>query len=350
MMPARAGACLLALMLCACGGGGAATPARIGRTTDPGPPLWTARWQSELDRDHPLVGRIVEPLSGRSVGPRAVIDALAQADVVVLGEKHDNPDHHVLQARVIESLSRHGRRGPVVFEQLELADQSRVDAYLREHPGDAGGLGAALDWKDSGWPAYSMYLPVFRAALDLGGGVRAGSMDRETTHAVSRDGLEVLQPSLVKLFRLDAELPAATQESLRSEMRDAHCGMLPEAMLDVMITVQRARDATLAEAVLRALHDSESGSAVLVTGNGHARADRGVPADLRAAGVGNLISLGLLEVRSELTSVAEYGAAWDAEAPPFDYVAFTPRASDADPCEALRGRFDSHGERGATAP
>jgi uncharacterized iron-regulated protein len=126
--------------------------------------------------------------------------------------------------------------------------------------------------------------------------------------------------------------------------------MLPEAMLDAMVTVQRARDATLAAALRRALQDSETMSAMLVAGNGHGRTDRGVPADLREASDAKVLSLGLLEVRDGLTTSADYGEAWDSAVPPFDFVAFTPRISDADPCEELRNRFGERARHDATEP
>ena len=58
-------------------------------------------------------------------------------------------------------------------------------------------------------------------------------------------------------------------DSLREEMRQAHCSMRPESMLDAMVLVQRARDAMLASQTHAAL--ARAGSVVLIAGNGHAR-------------------------------------------------------------------------------
>ena len=51
--------------------------------------------------------------------------------------------------------------------------------------------------------------------------------------------------------------------------------MAPEAMVDAMIDVQRARDATLADVVARARRGATA--RVLIAGAGHVRRDRGAP-------------------------------------------------------------------------
>jgi uncharacterized iron-regulated protein len=62
----------------------------------------------------------------------------------------------------------------------------------------------------------------------------------------------------------------------------AHCDALPEDMLPGMVGVQRLRDAVLARAVVRAMDDT-GGPVAVITGNGHARRDWGMPAILALA-------------------------------------------------------------------
>jgi hypothetical protein len=106
-------------------------------------------------------------------------------------------------------------------------------------------------------------------------------------------------------------------------------------MLDPMALAQRARDATMAERMLAA----PARPVVLIAGDGHARADRGVPAQLRARSPGaRVVAVAFLEVQA------------DARAPgpgPYDYVWYTPRATDEDPC-AGSAASSSSGSSGAT--
>ncbi|MDP6175397.1 MAG: ChaN family lipoprotein, partial [Rhodospirillales bacterium] len=66
-------------------------------------------WVSPLDQGHPLAGRIWQVSPGRFVEPTQVEQAAEAADFVLAGEKHDNLDHHLLQARLLKSLIRAGR-------------------------------------------------------------------------------------------------------------------------------------------------------------------------------------------------------------------------------------------------
>jgi uncharacterized iron-regulated protein len=109
-------------------------------------------------------------------------------------------------------------------------------------------------------------------------------------------------------------------------------------MLDGMVFVQRVRDATLADGLERA---GTARGAVLIAGNGHVRRDRGVPSlVLRHTGVA-VLAVGLLEVRNDWSHPAEYASAFGASELPFDYVVFTPRASDKDHCAEIRAKHDA---------
>jgi hypothetical protein len=72
----------------------------------------------------------------------------------------------------------------------------------------------------------------------------------------------------------------------------------------------------------------------LIAGGGHARLDRAVPRYLSAAAPGaTVVSISLREVRHGQTEPASYVAS--GEEGPFDYVWFTPRGSDEDPCASF---------------
>ncbi len=61
-----------------------------------------------------------------------------------------------------------------------------------------------------------------------------------------------------------------------------------------------------------------------------------MPAHLARHAPGTTIaSLALLEVEATANAPADYAARFDG-ALPFDYVWFTPRVDDADPCEAFK--------------
>ena len=291
-------------------------------------------WISALGRDHALVGRLEATATRRTLEPSALFGALAAARVVVLGEKHDNPDHHALQAQAIDALVARGRKPAVVFEMIERGQQAALDAARTRAPGDVDAIAAALDWQRSGWPEWSLYRPVFASAVRHGLPIVAGSLDRADVMEVARRGTQALEPSFVAQHKLAEPSSDAPAEALREEMRQAHCSMMPESMLDAMVLVQRARDAMLASQTHAALE--RASSAVVIAGNGHARKDRGVPRYLeRAWGVESVV-LALLEVQPDVQELAGLAPDDAGGALPYDYVWLTPRATDEDPCAALR--------------
>ncbi len=297
----------------------------------PQPEPAPARWQSKLDIDHPLVGVIVDVAAQRRVSEAELTARVQAADIVLVGETHDNPDHHRLEAALLQAFATTHRAPAVVFEMLNREQQPVVDSSLATHPTDADALARAVAWDSSGWPAWSMYRPVFEAALASHGPILAAGLDRDRAMHIAREGVAALDPALVQVFGLAAPLPAEVQASMRHEMSEAHCGLLPESMLDSMVLVQRARDALLAERV-------HGRGALLIAGAGHVRRDQGVPAQLTRAYGASSLAIGLLQVNAGETSPELYAAAFAARTLPFDFVWFTPRANDVDHCAELRAK------------
>jgi uncharacterized iron-regulated protein len=287
-------------------------------------------WLTKLDRDNALVGKIWDLKAGAFIEASAAMERLAAARFVLLGERHDNPDHHRLQARVVEQLVVAGRRPGLVFEMLEVSQQAAVDEYLKRPDASAGGLGAALGWERTSWPPFREYLPIFEAAFVAKLPIFAGNVAQADAKALVKQGTAALAPERVKELRLAEAFPALLEASLADELRASHCGQLPEKYLGPMALAQHARDAQMAKVLTTA---GAKDGAVLIAGGGHARLDRGVPYYL-ALDTPSVIVASLLfrEVRHGDTEPKAYMA----EEGPFDYVWFTPRGSDEDPCAGFR--------------
>lgn len=306
--------------------------ARSPDTRSEGAPLREG-WASTLHREHPLAGRIWDVKGHRFVDEAELLRALVAARFVVLGERHDQGDHHQLQARLVRALAS-GRKPALAFEMLDVEQQPAVDASLARAPEDAEALARAVRWEDSGWPAFSLYRPVFSAGLERGLPIIAANLPRTQVRELVKRGPEALPPALRERLELDTPLPEDLARRMREEQDQAHCGHLPQAMLGPMVEAQRARDAHLADRLLAA--DRGDGG-VLITGNGHARTDRGAPAHLARRAPGRqVLSVGLLEVSPESPAPADYAASYSVSALPFDYVWFTPAQPQEDPCAPLR--------------
>jgi uncharacterized iron-regulated protein len=290
-------------------------------------------WQAPLGRTHPLAGRIWDTRARRFVSADELVAGLARARYVLLGERHDNPDHHRVQATVVRALIAAGRRPLVAFEMFSADDAAAIARHLAAAPRDAAGLAAAVDWARSGWPDWAYYEPIAQAALDAGLPIVAANLAPATARALGRGQRSALPDGLAARYPLHQPLPDGGQEALTTELYDAHCGHVPRERMDGMVLAQRARDAALADAMLGPASDG----AVLIAGAGHVRTDRGVPLYLRArAPEASIAVLAPIEVRDAWTRPADYTAAYGGRLP-FDWVWFTPRVGDRDPCASPRG-------------
>jgi uncharacterized iron-regulated protein len=278
------------------------------------------------DAPHPLAGRIHQTAGDRFVDQATLIADLAAADFVLLGERHDNPDHHRLQALLVGELQAASARPRVIaFEMIPADRQLSAVEHLQTHPGDAAGLGAAVDWSALGWPDWALYRPIAEVALASGAELVAADLSQTQKRAVFHEGPGVLQAAMVRRTGLDRQLPEPLATSLAQELRDAHCGEVLDPVVEGMFRVQRARDAMMAD---RLATVGRRAGGVLIAGNGHVRNDRGVPWYLgRIRPDARILSVGLLEVLDGVDSVPV-----DL---PFDYVWFTPRAGEDEPCGDL---------------
>jgi len=284
------------------------------------------RMGSPREPAQPRVGELWSVAAGRSIAWPELERRARAARFVLLGEVHDNPVHHRLEARVIAALATSPRPPAVVFEMLDRAQQSEVDAFLAEGRRDPDAFAARVGWAESGWPEFALYRPVFAAVLEgglpiLAAGLPRGAMGRDEPPAGWRERFGLAEP-----------LPPAEQAHRLEEMFESHCELIPREQLGPMVTMQRARDARMADALLRGAE--ARGQAVLVAGSGHARRPD-VPELLERAGTARsaTLSIGFLEVDPEPRRLE------DPEVQGFDVAVFTATAEREDPCERLRRRL-----------
>jgi len=242
------------------------------------------------------------------------------ADIVLLGETHDNPAHHATQRRLLESLADRRPAPALVMEQFDLEQQASLDAILRSRETQQEKLLALKALMKPGWQ-WSGYEGLLSTALERNLPVLAANISREALREVSRNGVATLGAGASAQLGLDTGWSAAQQASLRQEVEAAHCGMLPEAAVGAMVDAQRVRDAIMADRLL-----SAPGSAVAILGRGHVRQDLAVPVYLKQrAPQKKVLSVAL----------AEGGVAPDAPQP-YDYVIPAEAVSRAeDPCAGL---------------
>jgi uncharacterized iron-regulated protein len=289
-----------------------------------------------LESGHPLIGKVWSPASRSFIAADELVRRAAAAEVVILGETHDNPDHHTLQAWILRHLIAAGRRPVVAFEMLDSGQRPALERHLRERPGDDAGLGAAVEWEKTGWPDWALYRPIADAALSAHLPVVTANLTKDESRQIAKGNIPA---SLPPTLGLDQPLDPAIRQAMEADIKSSHCHMLPDKALPAMVRVQRARDAVMARALADGL--ASRGTTVLISGAGHARTDRGAPAHLANMAPGRKVfSMAFIEVQGDKAAPAAYAELYDADFLPFDAVWFTPRSQREDQCEAFRRHME----------
>lgn len=232
------------------------------------------------------------------------LQALLPADVLLLGEQHDAPEHQRLQRDAVQWLAARGLLAAVV---LEMAESGHSTRGLPRDATEAQAQ-AALQWNDAAWP-WKAYGPVVMAAVAAGVPVLGGNLPRSALRAT------------LAQEAWDQHLPAPALQRQYQALRDGHCGLLPEAQIAPMARVQIARDARMARTAQEALQPGQT--VLLIAGAGHVLRSLGVPTHWPES----------LKSKVLLAQAGPAQAAIKTEA---NSVVETPPLPPGDPCEALR--------------
>jgi uncharacterized iron-regulated protein len=275
--------------------------------------------------------------AGVFIDEAQLLGELTAVRFVLLGERHDHPEHHQLQAAIVRRLAARGRRPAVAFEMLS-ADvaESLAEATSAAEPTPQT-LRHAVDWDASGWPDFGIYEPVFAAALAARLPFAAADLPAGSLAQVRDDGLAGLDAGMRATLHLDTAVPAAQRTALAAAIVSGHCGHLPDSAVPRLVDVQLARDAYLAHAVESAA--AEGDGAVLIAGAGHVRRDWAVPywLERRAPGT-SVTALAFVEA-----APAQRDPGPGAER--YDFVWYTAPVDDEDPCEKYRERLEALEEK-----
>jgi len=214
----------------------------------------------------------------------------------------------------------------LVFEMFGPDKARGLTPDIREN---AIKIEAALNWHDSGWPDFAMYYPIFSAAPKAA--IFGGAFPRAEVRQAVTDGAAKVFGDSAPLFGIDQPLPANQQATRETLQFEAHCEAMPLDMMSGMVEAQRLRDAGLARATIAAFEHaratSDSPQVVVITGNGHAREDWGMPAMLR------LYYANQPEI--DIRTLAQFEAETEGDVP-YSSSVITKPAEREDPCAAFK--------------
>jgi uncharacterized iron-regulated protein len=259
------------------------------------------------------------------------MERLKRAKIVYLGEKHDNPEHHRLQVKILRSLLRMGRRPAVVFEMFARDVNPALSAYLKHPKADLSKVPEIVGWKRMGWPDWRMYAPLVEIAHRRRLPVVGADLNAALSRKIGRRGLGALPPEVARELALGP--PEARHRSLvLDDLYESHCRMMPREKLGSLYDAWRARNRAMALSILDVVQrmNAEGGNgAIVITGGGHADRIRGLPPHVSKLNSGlTQFSLGFTEVsslKSKVSDLIDHSGDYDA-------LWFTGSPQREDPC------------------
>jgi uncharacterized iron-regulated protein len=237
---------------------------------------------------------------GRSpVAPQRVFDELAQRRVVLLGENHDNAEHHRWQLHAIAALHARLPRLVLGFEMFPRRVQPALDQWT------AGQLTEAQFLERTQWSLVwghdaQLYLPIFHFARMHGVPMIALNVERSLVRRVGAEGWAAVPPG----EREGVGDPAPASPAYLRSLYESYLSHLPgdqrpsripteddlrePAFLRFMQSMQ-VWDRAMAEGIAQRLTREPGAAVVAIMGSGHLRGGYGVPHQLRELGVGDAV-------------------------------------------------------------
>jgi uncharacterized iron-regulated protein len=196
---------------------------------------------------------------------------LARADVVLIGEQHDDPNTHRLELAVLEGLARRNVAVTLSLEMFERDVQGTVDSYM-----SGSSVEDEFLKQSRPWPRYATdYRPLVEFARARHWSVVAANVPRRIAADVAKLG----KPAVDALNATDRSFTAADLQCphdayfdrFAEEMGGHQSGSTADNTTERYYWAQCVKDETMAESIASAYTKLEGrpGVVVHVTGSFH---------------------------------------------------------------------------------
>ncbi|MDT3487094.1 ChaN family lipoprotein [Stenotrophomonas maltophilia] len=222
----------------------------------------------------PMPGTVTDLASGQHLDEAAFVQRAANAQRLLLGERHDLGGDHAAQRWLLHALQQVRPQGALVMEMIASERQPRLQRVQRwlakGNHAEGARLQELLDW-DARWP-WMAYGGLVQDATDAGVPLFGGNLSRTEVNALLASTGTVQFPV------------ASAKQRLSAVVLAQHADAAP--MLDGMLAVQHARDRRMAQVLADA-----PAPALLVAGRWHVLRGTGVPGYLPADAPALVIAL-----------------------------------------------------------
>jgi uncharacterized iron-regulated protein len=201
-----------------------------------------------------------------------LVARLSDYKIIILGENHDNEDHHNYQFRLMDEVSSLRRTNVSVgLEFISWMHQDPLDKYVSGYITENDFL-ELIGWGNIPFDYYRPLIEISEFAF----GINAPSF---LTRKIARQGLESLTDQEKRLLPPDFELGSSLYFDRFKEVMDGMNHPMPEIAIERLFSAQSLWDDTMAYKSIEKSMLSQNPFFIIV-GNFHARYKLGLPARL----------------------------------------------------------------------
>lgn len=222
--------------------------------------------------------QILDLAAAESVDFDRMMDHASTADILFVGENHDNPEHHLLQAQILQAWLLRSDPSAMAMEFFQQDQQAVLDLYTLGDMTEEAFL-QAIDWKKTWGYPYHFYRPLLVAAKHCRIRVLALNAPREIVRKVAREGLDALDDMERAQIPRDLDLDNSSHKAYVREVYETHDRADLknfEFFYQAQIVWEETMAGNLAE--FFRVHNQKL---IVFTGNGHIVRKYGIPDRVR---------------------------------------------------------------------
>ncbi len=223
---------------------------------------------------------LIETRRGRPLTVSQLPAYLKDTTFILVGEQHDNAQHHLFQAQVIETLVQAGRSVIVGMEMFDRTKQYPLNLWTLNRLTESEFIELS-DWRNQWGFDFALYRPIFEVVYRYRLRLVALNVPRTLVRRVAREGWDSIPPE-ERLGLPDLDLSQRDHRILFESLIGGHPVGSPQSAN--FYSAQVVWDTGMAQSAIQYLErtvPSPHLAFVILAGNGHVMYDAGISLRIR---------------------------------------------------------------------
>jgi uncharacterized iron-regulated protein len=214
-----------------------------------------------------------------TLNAQTVFTDLSQAQVIYLGETHDDAADHQAQLQIIQTLHGMNPKGAIALEMFQRPSQPLLDQYLSGDITETQ-LQQQSEYDERWGYPWEYYAPILRFAKEQQIPVIALNVPTEITRKVARGGLESLTDEERQWIPSELEIRtdnSAYRQIIQEIYDQIHQGRSASSNFENFFLAQVLWDETMAQGIADFLKANPDRQIITLAGDGHIAYGYGIP-------------------------------------------------------------------------